>query len=76
MALQVIKPPKKVNRRKRYKSYEFVSMEAIAKHFNVTKPTITRWSTRDDNPMPRHKAPFGKVVNFVIEECDRWYEGE
>lgn len=46
----------------------WVSLDAIARHLDVSKDTVYRWITQRD--MPAHKV--GRKWKFKVSEVDGW----
>ena len=46
----------------------WVSMDAIARHLDVSKDTVYRWITQRE--MPAHKV--GRKWKFKVSEVDAW----
>ncbi len=49
----------------------WVSIDAIARHLDVSKDTVYRWI--DQRGMPAHKV--GRQWKFKISEVDAWVRG-
>jgi len=49
-------------------SEAWVSIDAIARHLDVSKDTVYRWI--DQREMPAHKV--GRQWKFKISEVDEW----
>ncbi|MGV3336982.1 MULTISPECIES: LacI family DNA-binding transcriptional regulator [Latilactobacillus] len=79
MAIRVLTPDKlsKHLRNEKVVLHDYKTMQDIADYFKVSKATVSRWARLEKNPLPSYRPPFeeGKVVLFILSECEAWYRG-